>query len=274
MAELMKGKKWAERKHLVKYPVLAENKHDEIRCHVIVQEGDVQFLSYAGKPLANMEMFKSMFAVLASETGHREFDLGFEVNGNFNDSYRWVRSTKALPSDLYDAKITWYLFDLPLSMKKYIERRPEIVQIAKQYNLSYPKGVVCTCADDVDVAYERARENKFEGLMIKTQDHVYQRGKRTDGWLKYKPSEEADGTIIEVIEAVSEEGMPLGRAGSLRIQCEDGSVAQPHGIAHALATEMWEQRESYIGQYCEFKYMERDRAGGYRHPVFHRLREQ
>jgi hypothetical protein len=36
---------------------------------------------------------------------------------------------------------------------------------------------------------------------------------------------------------------------------------------------MYANPEQYIGQWCEFKFMERDRAGGYRHPSLVRLRE-
>ena len=65
MAELMKGNTWEDRKDakdrkgfpIVRYPIYAEIKYDEIRCHVKLScdptEGTVQFLSYAGKPLAN-----------------------------------------------------------------------------------------------------------------------------------------------------------------------------------------------------------------------------
>jgi ATP-dependent DNA ligase len=118
-----------------------------------------------------------------------------------------------------------------------------------------------------------ARERGFEGLMVKSLQHLYEAGKRTAGWLKVKPSDDADGIITELHEAVSEAGEPLGRTGSITIKVEDGSTATPHGIAHELGREMHEHPERFIGQWAEFKFMERDRQGGYRHPVFNRLRE-
>ena len=81
-------------------------------CHVIVGDG-VEFKSYSGKPLANMAHFAPLFRELSVITGYKEFDTGFEVNENFNDSYRWVRSTKGLPTDLRGAKVKFILFDLP-----------------------------------------------------------------------------------------------------------------------------------------------------------------
>lgn len=294
MAELMKGHVWAERKDavdrkgnpIVTYPVYAEVKHDEIRCHVIVDAYSVQFLSYSGKPLANMQEFAHLFVGLSKDTGYNEFDCGFEVNGNFNDSYRWVRSTKALPTDLKDKPCTiqFYLFDLPESECQFHARNLQRYAVVDEAGtwLSVPKGEVCPTEACVDAAYTRARAAGEEGLMIKQFGHTYQRGKRTDGWLKMKPENDADGVVIALHEAVCGKdqpdlglmaGDPLGRTGSVTIRMPDGSEASPHGIPHDLGVEMHMNPQAYIGQWAEFNYMERDRQGGYRHPTWGRLRE-
>jgi hypothetical protein len=105
--------------------------------------------------------------------------------------------------------------------------------------------------------------------------------------MKIKPSDPADGKITGFTEAVSSvdevcpdtgsitvpKGTPLGRAGSISVVCEDGSTAAPSGLPHALAKELWENQSHYVGQWIEFQYMERDRAGGYRHPTYNRFRE-
>ena len=118
--------------------------------------------------------------------------------------------------------------------------------------------------------------------MVKSLDHVYERGARIYGWLKYKPEEDADGVITELHEAICGKDQPhlglrkgdrLGRIGSVTVRMADGSTASPHGIAFPLGRDMFDHPEKYIGQWCEFKYMEIDRQGGYRHPTFHRLRE-
>lgn len=280
MTELMKGHKWRDRKHKMTYPAWVEIKHDEIRCHIKVVAGAVTYLSFAGKPLANMQQFDALWVALAAECGITEFDCGFEVNANYNDSYRWVRSTKGLPDDLIGASTRFLLFDLPsMQGEKFQERMTMRHSVCVQAmaggfeNLYQPAGSWAHTEESIDGMFRVARERGFEGLMVKSLDHLYLRGKRIDGWLKVKPEDDADGIIIDIKEAVSEEGAPLGRAGSITIRVEDGSVASPHGIAHDLGRDMWENPEKYLHQWCEFKYMERDRQGGYRHPVFHRLRE-
>ncbi len=303
MPELMKGNVWKDRRDakdrkgnpVVTYPVYVEDKHDEIRCHVKVSEPaekwgcDVLFLSYAGKPLANMERFEQTFRTLARGTGYREFDLGFEVNGNFNDSYRWVRSTKGIPADLKDATFKFLVFGLPEfagndTVRQQLSKREDVVKYAADWvSVPFYMPRISGALDAAEVEYEfnHARKRGLEGVMVKQPDHLYER-KRTDGWLKMKPEDDADGVIVELTEATAtvadpERGVavgdPLGRIGSVRVRMEDGSEACPHGIAHGLGADMHHNPEKYIGQWCEFKFMERDRQGGYRHPTFHRLRE-
>lgn len=305
MASLMKGHLWKDRRDakdrkgnpIVTYPVYVEDKHDEIRCHVKVFDAlntsmdtpaRVEFLSYAGKPLANMDRFEQTFLTLSRGTGWREFDLGFEVNGNFNDSYRWVRSTNGLPDDLKHATFRFLIFGLPEKhtggMVHQLLTRIEVARYAADWvttPFDTPFFTVCDGPDAVDAAFLNARSRGLEGVMVKQLHAEYER-KRTDGWLKMKPEDEADGVIVELIEATAtvadpERGIavgdPLGRIGSVRVRMEDGSEACPHGIAHELGRDMYVRPEEYIGQWCEFKFMERDRQGGYRHPTFHRIRE-
>lgn len=300
MASLMKGNVWHERcdakkrngDPVVTYPVYVEDKHDEIRCHVIVDYNDphgprVTFLSYSGKPLANMLRFHELFITLARGTGHYEFDMGFECNGNFNDSYRWVRSTRGVPADLMGATFKFFIFGLPSAEGTILQQhlyRVEVAQYAKDWcsiPVLVPHFMQCADSEQVDAAFSYARHRGLEGVMVKQPDALYER-KRTDGWLKMKPEDDADGTIVELLEAhatVAEPtqgirvGDPLGRIGSMLVRVEDGSEACPHGIPHALGRDMYNNPLKYIGQWCEFKFMERDRQGGYRHPTFYRLRE-
>lgn len=283
MPELMKGHKWRDHKHKMTYPAWVEVKHDEIRVHVLVTpqgtDWHVQFLSYAGKPLFNLDKFAPLFRELAETTGYHEFDLGFEANLNFNDSYRWVRSKRGIPADLTDVPTRFFLFDLPTVEGMPFESRVnELHRVwctarALDIPMHRPAGTWALTPEDVDTVYTRVRDEGHEGVMVKSMQHEYVRGSRSYGWLKVKPEDDADGVIVELIEAISETGQPLGRAGSVRIRMEDGSEATPHGIPHDLGRDMYQNPGKYIGHWAEFNFMERDRQGGYRHPTWHRLRE-
>lgn len=307
MAQLMKGETFKDALKLVRgqprfeYPLIVEEKADEIRCRVRwsreVPGGKVTFESYAGKPLHNLEHFEPMFwayfrAVhpMPDNLHHcTEFDVGVLVNGNFNDSYRYTRSSSGLPKEKFDKKtqttapalfpemVQFIIFDLPENQKPFIDRMIDIDFAAdglRHYGLNCIRPARSHCTDEAQVweAYARYRTLGKEGAMGKTLHHTYQR-RRTFDWMKIKPSEDHDGQITGFNEAVSESGQPLGRVGSINVTCADGSTAAPSGIPHALGKELWENQSRYVGQWIEFYCMERDRQGGYRHPIYHRFRE-
>lgn len=301
----MKGKVFAEHKHKLVYPVIAEVKYDEIRLHVKRIKHDlcgadyygVEFRSYSGKPVFNLEHWAPKFcAFFEAHPEYTELDMGLLVNGNFNDSYRWARSKLGIPGKKVDKKtgkvapalnvdmVEFLLFDLPDLTDLPFNMRQNDRSDWRQWTaewlrwdfalpVSEPMFWWAHDEDELHSTFETARKLNYEGLMVKTLDHKYVKGARIDGWLKMKPEAEADGVIKAIIEAISEDGTPLGRAGSVVVELEDGSMATPHGIPHELGRLMWENRSAYLGQWLQFNYMERDRQGGYRHPTFGRLRE-
>lgn len=291
---LMKGKVYEEHKHKLVYPVIAEVKYDEIRLHVrYTKSFGVEFLSYAGKPLHNLEHWASGFKAFFEKSKLTGLDMGLLVNENFNDSYRWARSSRGVPKEKYDkatdtlhpalyhSMVQFYLFDIPESDLPYRDRRKLRQMYAHDLSdfllmdVKEPEGWLVYSEDKLDALFVEVRERGLEGLMVKTPGHVYVAGcgARIDGWLKMKPSDPADGYIVKINRATSIEGVPLDRAGSIDVYLEDGSVASPAGIPHELGRDMLAHPEKYIGRWVEFSYMERDRQGGYRHPSFTRFRE-
>ena len=292
MAYLMKGMHWNDRDTVrtkMPYPVWVEPKHDDIRVRVTVPRDHnepVRYLSYAEKPLNNLGYLDAMFRSIAERFQCGEFDCGFQVDSNFNKTYRWVRS-KSVPADLEDCPTAMYLYDLPNERFSYVYRKGRVERICayaatQGWPLLYVSHAVCNTEEEVLRWFGIYRDQMYEGAMVKQPEHRYQIGKRTRDWLKLKPEETADGRIIAVHEAIASVdqpdlcirvGDPLGRVGSVTVKLEDGSIATPHGIPHALGTDMLLRPRKYIGEWCEFAYMERDRQSGYRHPVFRRLRD-
>lgn len=295
MSQLMKGETWQDACKLVRgqprfqYPVMVEAKADEIRCRVYKSGVEVLFESYAEKPLHNLAFLASVFSLVFKQMQITELDVGILVNGNFNDSYRWVRSIKGLPTEKFDKKtgktapaldpsmVQVIVFDVPESTDQYIDRMIVADFAAsglRQYGVDATRPARAFANDEAEVLsfYEMYREMGYEGAMAKTLDHEYAR-RRTFDWMKIKPKETFDGKITGFNEAVSETGAPLGRVGSINVECADGSTASPAGIAHVLGRTLWEDQAKYIGQWIEFSAMERDRQGGYRHPIYDRFRE-
>lgn len=189
-----------------------------------------------------------------------------------------MRSSKGAPADLHEGQVRFHLFDLPDSTEPYKVRRQRLQPLSAYaqvlgLNTKVGSSFVAQCEADVDSAYEYFRSQGHEGAMVKQPEALYAIGKRTDAWLKLKPEETVDGRIVAVHQAHSIEGVPLDRAGSVTVKMEDGSLADPHGIAHELGRQMLADPQRFIGEWVEVRYMERDRQGGYRHPTLVRFRE-
>lgn len=287
MPTLMKGHTFKKHGHKMTYPCYVEAKEDEVRCHLKITR---EILSYEGKRLYNLEMAAQNVFALMHDYGLSELDTGVLVNGNYADTIRYVRS-HAVPEDLRGARVEFIVFDAPnWGGEPYYDRDDKLSAMV-QYGQAVgapvrrPHYVIAESPEEVHEAYAKYREQGFEGAMVKSTNHTYERGKRIYGWLKYKPEEDADGVVTALHEAHAQEdqpargirkGDPLGRIGSatLRVGAGDAvSYATPHGIPHELGRDMYLHPEKYIGREVEFKYMERDRQGGYRHPTWHRFRE-
>ena len=274
------------------YPIWAEPKYDEIRCrvHLDITTNKVMFDSYAGKPLLNLQdEFSELFREFMLDHQVYELDVGVLVNGNFGDSQRWTRS-KGWPKEKVDKQsgrivpaltkdmVKFYLFDLPTYpnvWRSRVKGRAEMCEVLKSFDLPFEQvlGDDMPNADAVRAYFQRARDAGLEGVMLKTYEHQYRRGKHTGSWFKLKPSDTVDGKIVGMTEAVSKEGVPLGRVGSVDVEVEDGSTASPGGFSHELAADIFQNFNKYRDRWLEFEFMERDRQGGYRHPRFKRFRE-
>lgn len=293
MPFLMKGKHWSDRHKFrvpLKYPVVVQPKVDEIRVRVFVHlpTQAVVYHSYAEKPLFNLHFADTMFLWLADRFKLQNFDCGFLCNNNFDDSRSFVRSSKNFPDRLRNASRVFLLYDIPDSTAEYSERLPHMAEICTTAAFIFdtplrnlPRWIAGT-QEEVEGFYESLRAQHYEGAMVKTLSHKYQIGKRSQDWLKMKPEDTADGKIVGFVEARAtvpipalgvKIGDPLGRVGSVIVKLEDGTEARPHGIAHELGAEMLANPSKYLGEWCEFAFMERDTQGGYRHPVFRRIRD-
>lgn len=297
MSYLMKGKHWSDRHKFrvpLQYPVVVQPKVDEIRVRVLVnsQKTGVTYLSYAEKPLYNLGFADALFLRLSNWFGMRNFDCGFLCNNNFDDSRSFVRSSKNFPERLRHASRVFLLYDIPDAAAEYIHRIADIAEICNTAEICNMAPIdtelrmlphwIANTPEGVEYLYESLRAQQYEGAMIKTLSHKYQIGKRSQDWLKMKPEDTADGKIVGFVEASAtvpipsrgvKIGDPLGRVGSVIVKLEDGTEARPHGIAHELGAEMLANPSKYLGEWCEFAFMERDTQGGYRHPVFRRIRD-
>ena len=270
--------------------VVVQTKRDEIRCTVKVEDTGVTYTSASGKPLYNIhEAYGNLFAMLNEYTGLTKFDCGVCVNNSFDLTKRVVRASKKVydcrgqveytftdgtkknPIHVYTGtlELAFWLYDLPeLGDQPYEQRRVQMAELCRMAGNSVycPETEVVTSEKEVYQIHDTLIGLGHEGTMVKRYDHRYTEGRTVD-WMKLKPEEEVD---VEIIGYVPGEGEFAGLVGSLIGRAEDGSEVRFSGFTLELRRAISDSFETYLGQWAEVRYMQRDSQGGYRHPRFYR----
>jgi len=158
-----------------------------------------------------------------------------------------------------------------------------------------PKDSQATIFDEsttIEAAYNIAINEGFEGVMIKNADMAYQPGKRSKGWIKYKPPRVSLDVVIT--SGKYGEGKRSGVFGTLGISVLDGDdyvsvgsvgTGLSEGQLFSLTTNLKRNVDSYEGDTFHFlprivlevsaDLVSQDEQGNYglRFPRVNRIRE-
>lgn len=261
------------------FPVIAEEKLDGVRCLVQVVGNRVNYISYAGKELHNLSDYDELWLRIRDEFNLSMFDCEF-VYKDFDATYKVVRSKKR-PAWFDPLDGRFFLLDNPTRVLTY---RPTLLKLAEIADSGYPTirrpyKEYCHSLADVQDLFNRVVTNGGEGLMLKAPFGYYTQGGRTKAWGKLKRRETMDGQIMFLSEAIDKNGNPKGEVGSFTVRFDLGTgvLRSADASASKLTLQerrnMWANRQQLKNKWCEVQYMQVDRAGGLRHPVFLRIRE-
>lgn len=262
------------------FPVIAEEKLDGVRCLVQVLGNRVNYISYAGNTLHSLEDYDELWIRIRNETDTSLFDCEFMYN-DFDSTYKVVRSKKR-PEWFKREDGCFYILDIPNRAMSYCSYQNWLQAIADSGypTIRRPDSRVCHALEEVQELFNRVVKRGGEGLMLKDPNGRYYQGGRSKAWGKLKRRETIDGKIMFLSEAIDKHGQPKGEVGSftVRFMLEGSTVwetvdASASKLALAERRNMWANREQFKDKWCEVQYMQVDRAGGLRHPVFLRIRE-
>jgi ATP-dependent DNA ligase len=95
----------------------------------------------------------------------------------------------------------------------------------------------------------------YEGVILRHPYGFYETS-RSNAMLKYKPTEKDEYPILEVIEAVSQEGEKKGMVGAFRVlsQGKDIFKVSAGKIDHSKRKFLWENRKDVVGKILEVKH--------------------
>ena len=134
---------------------------------------------------------------------------------------------------------------------------PEKVQVVKH--------VLTASQAKIDTTYAKAIAAGYEGLVLKTPDHLYQE-KRSIDWQKMKEVQSADLRVVGFFEG---KGKYEDSLGGIIVEHYTGvEVKVGGGFSDADRDYIWKYQMKYNGAVAEVLYHEVTPDGSLRHPRF------
>lgn len=168
------------------------------------------------------------------------------------------------------SKTIFNVFDIPVHPGKFSDRLYALKEMTHKFDglvdspIAFVKHVKVSSMEKINRTFEKALAAGYEGLVLKTPNHLYQT-KRSADWLKIKAEESEDLTVIGFFEG---EGKYTGMLGGIIVDHKGVKVRAGSGFSDAERREIWEAKDSFLGRTAEIKYHEVTPDGSLRHPIF------
>jgi len=191
----------------------------------------------------------------------------------FEEASGLLRRHEALPED---TPLEVWVFDALHNVTRTMTQRSLIVSYrpaVKVHNTTIApvKRRVANSMEDIDYLYDLAREEGYEGIVIKDPSQTVINGKKA-GWYKRKPKETVDGVITGFVlgtDGTVNEGTLVG----FEVKLEDGSTCKATGLTTVLKAAITARPSDFLGRYVEVERMQSTDAGNSRHPHFKCFRD-
>lgn len=247
----MLAKQWEDYSHKVKFPVVVQCKFNGARC-IATKDG---LFTRKGERYISIphiwEEIKWVFdkwpdAVLDGEL------YNFDLRQKLNELMSLVRKSKDVtPEELEQSRQTvqYHIYDgflYPATKDKgYLHRQAEINKAAQSKYCKMVPSFSVNNEAELNGIYQTYLESGEEGVIIRTLDVGYE-NKRSSSLLKYKPTDDAEFTIIEV-----ERGLGNWSAGAKTITLRtDDSKEFRANFKGSMeeSVQMWKDKDWYIGK--------------------------
>lgn len=253
----------------VTFPAHIQPKLDGMRALAFWDGDQVEILSRSGKSFREIgsvehiakavEQILPKGLVLDGEIYAHGKD--FQTNTKLLKKYRPGES-EALVLHAYD------LIDLTHLDQPWSERHQNLLLFSENFTPGGPLEVVPTDSvgsqDEVYAQQAAYIEAGYEGAIVRLLDAPYELGKRSNSLLKVKSFVDEEFKIISVTDGVGKfEGCAI-----IRVVTPEGKEfdVTPKGTMEERA-EMYQQRESLIGQLLKVQFFEKSQDGIPRFPV-------
>lgn len=151
--------------------------------------------------------------------------------------------------------------------KPLFERRTIVEDVSGGCQFIEPVKYRVLTEEDLDAYYEDVLEDGYEGLLLKNPLSAYFSARPLD-WLKMKPVDDGEGTIIGFSPGKNRHE---GRLGAFWLDFEGQKVKCGGGLRDKERDWIWAHQSELIGRVVEFKY-QKDKVAIGRFNRFRRIR--
>ena len=247
------------------FPCILDAKYDGMRG--IFKDGE--FWSLEDNRIPGMRLYKNWLTDWANQGIHLDGELVIP-NTSFEEGCGIIRSSR-LKTNAH-----FMVFDLPSSPRVPLVNRREwlrkfipSVYLLSEKKIQYVPFHIIKNKKELDFWYDVYRRNGLEGIVVKQPHSHYTAGKSWD-WMRKKPDNIVDATIVGYLEGT---GKHSGRLGSLIVRDSNWREFKVGGgLTDSQRVAVWANRKGYLGMLVEIVYQRRTNTGSYRHPRVKRFR--
>lgn len=245
--------------------MLVQPKLDGVRAWVDWVDGEPLLISSQGHIIYSVPHINMALKELSRLNGGHQDKLDGEIYSHglpFEEIISRAKRTKELHHDY--ATLQFHIFDYKSQLPQAL-RMEYLEKLEKNWHANSLSDTHFALCWVPTVAVKREQLTSYlnnyltagyEGIIIRNPLASYVET-RPYTILKWKPSKKDWYEIIDVLEAVSEQGVPLGRVGAFTCTDRYGNtfnVGPGLGVDHREAERLWDARKELVGQFAEVYY--------------------
>jgi DNA ligase-1 len=264
---------------------IIQYKLDGNRLIANIHGNNVNFYSRNGKEINSLDFLKpELIRINNQACGGNFTQIDGEILHKSMELYQCQEIVSRKDSSHGRGKeLDFFVFDMLAFNGNDLTEKPQIIRLTdlwadffKKENGHQIKFTDYSVVEGIDREaiwsyYKTARKENYEGLILKNMFAPYE-GKRSRNWVKIKPRDTLDLTVIELKEGKTDSKYS-GQMGAAVVDFNGIPVSVGGGWSDDQRTFYWENPNELIGHVIEVAYMMETKDGSLLHPRVLRIRD-
>ena len=240
-------------KFLWKFPVIVQPKLDGERCRAVPSPEGFILLSSECNEITMLPHISEYLNSLFRNLPPMELDGELYKHGwNFSD----IHSVVSRRENIHERAelMQFHIFDFVSSDQQLI-RTDQLTGLQGLNNgpLKLVSSRIAWNMSDIMELYKNFIDLGYEGIIVRHIRAPYVR-KRSRFMLKFKPKKDDYYKIVEIIEAISEQSVPLNMVGAFKCCGSDGTLFKIGAgkLTHQQRKDLW--KDNLVDKFCHVQY--------------------